>query len=491
MTSSQPSACGWLRRLEAGECSARELVDHYYGRIDGVNERLNALVSEDRERARAEAELADQERREGRARPLLGLPITVKDALEVRGLVSAGGSFAREGYVPRSDATVVRRLREAGAIVLGKSNVPEYCWSLETENVIYGRTNNPLDPQRTPGGSSGGEAAILGADASPVGIGSDGGASIRVPAHYCGIVGLRPTAGLVPETGHWPATRGTGMMDVLSVGPLGRFVEDLALLLPVIAGPDGVDPCAEPVAVGDWRAVEVGELRVAFYTYDGLARVTEATRRAVHQAARTLSELGCEVVEAAPSDLLDATELFFKAMAADGGAQARADLAAAGGRHHPQLTALLTDLAPLAMDAAGFFELQRRIFSLRARVREFLASHDLVLCPVTTGPAPPHGGWPGASVGNDSYDVINYTHVYSLAGLPAVSVPVGEEESMPIGVQVVAQAYRDHVALAAAAVLEEALGGFRAVRAHAGTTAALSSVERTSPPSLPLDMFAS
>jgi amidase len=379
----------------------------------------------------------------------------------VAGLVSSGGSFAREGFRPTSDATVVARLREAGAIVLGKTNVPEYCWFLETDNAIYGRTNNPLDERRTPGGSSGGEAAILGADASPVGIGSDGGASIRVPAHYCGIVGLRPTTGRVPETGIWPSTRATGLGDVNCVGPLARFVEDLALLLPVIAGPDGIDPYVPPVALVDWRSVTVERLRVAFYTYDGLAQVTEGTRAAVERAAHALGEVGCEVVEEAPGNLEEATDLFFKAMAADGGAAARADLAPARGQHMPRFAALLDDLAALAMDAAGLFEIQRRVFALRARVRAFLNRFDVVVCPVTTGPAPLHGHWPGEEIGHDSYDVVNYTHVYSLAGCPVVSLPVGEEHGLPVGVQIVARPWAEHVALAAAAYVEDMLGGFR------------------------------
>jgi amidase len=460
VSSSQHSARGWLERLADGECSSRELVEHYFERIDAVNGRLNAVVSEDREAALAAASRADRHRREGLEASLLGLPITVKDALEVRGLVSAGGSYAREGFVPTSDATVVARLRAAGAVILGKTNVPEYCWSIETDNVIYGRTSNPLDEARTPGGSSGGEAAILGADASPVGIGSDGGASIRVPAHYCGIVGLRPTAGLVPETGHWPASRASGLLDVVCIGPLGRFVDDLALLLPVIAGPDGVDPFAAPVPLGDRRAVDVAGLRIGFYSYDGFARATRATEHAVERAAGVLSEAGSEVVEAQLPPVDEATELFFAVMAADGGAQARADLAPARGRHRRQLSELLENLRPLARDAAGLFELWRRVFAFRERVRRFIADYDVVLSPVTTAPAPLHGAWTEEGASVESYNALNYTHVYSLAGLPAASVPVAAENGLPVGVQVAGPAFDDHVVLAAAAVLEKALGGF-------------------------------
>jgi Asp-tRNA(Asn)/Glu-tRNA(Gln) amidotransferase A subunit family amidase len=444
-------------------------VEHYFQRIDAVNGRLNAVVSADREASLAAADDADRGRREGRRAPLLGLPVTVKDALEVRGLVSSGGSYAREGFVPSTDATVAARLRAAGAVILGKTNVPEYCWSIETDNVIYGRTSNPFDDERTPGGSSGGEAAILGADASAVGLGSDGGASIRVPAHYCGVVGLRPTAGLVPETGHWPASRSTGLLDVVCVGPLGRYVEDLALLLPVIAGPDGVDPFAVPVPLDDWRTVDVGRLRVGFYTYDGFARATAATEQAVEGASAVLSEAGCEVVEATLPPVNDATELFFGVMAADGGAQARADLAPAGGRHRRQLNELLESLRPLALDAAGLFELWRRVFAFRERVRRFVAGYDVVLSPVTTAPAPPHGAWTEEGASVESYNALNYTHVYSLAGLPAASLPVTAEAGLPVGIQIAGRPFHDHVVLAAAEALEKALGGFHAARGRGET----------------------
>ena len=176
-----------------------------------------------------------------------------------------------------------------------KTNVPEYTWSYETENALFGRTVHPADPARTPGGSSGGEAAVLGADASLVGIGSDGGGSIRVPCHYCGIVGLRPTAGLVPETGVWPPTRNTGMVDMNSVGPMARFVEDLALLLPVIAGADGVDPFVHGMSVEPPSSIDVRGLRVGFYDDDRFVTPDAATKAAVRAAADALADGGCAV----------------------------------------------------------------------------------------------------------------------------------------------------------------------------------------------------
>ena len=179
------------------------------------------------------------------------MPITIKDSLDAAGLPATCGSVVRAHHIAEGDATVVPRLRAAGAIVVAKLNVPEYQWRYETDHALRGRTLNPLDLDRTPGGSTGGEAALLGADASLVGIGSDGGGSIRVPAHFCGSVGLRPTAGLVPETGIWPPSRATGMIDRVFVGPMTRYVENVWPILRVIAGPDDIDPFVAGAATAD------------------------------------------------------------------------------------------------------------------------------------------------------------------------------------------------------------------------------------------------
>lgn len=441
-----PSGSRLLRLLEARELSAREAVEQVLSRLDEV-EALNAVVARDDDAALRAADAADDVRRRGESRPLLGLPLTVKDSIAVAGLPCASGSWARRDLVPDRDATVVARVRAAGAIVVAKTNVPEYTWSYETDNDVFGRTVNPLDPERTCGGSSGGEAALLGAGASLAGIGTDGGGSIRVPSHYCGVAGLRPTAGLVPETGCWPPTRDTGMLDMNAVGPMARRVEDLGLLLRVLAGADGVDPFVQGVRPGDPAAVDVGALRVAFYVDDGVYPVSRETADAVRAAA---AALGAE--EAAPPDLSAATELFFALMAADGGARARVDTA--GGGHVPQFAQLLEEIRPLAVDAGGFFELARRMFELRATVRSFVARYDAVICPVTAGPAPLHGCTPGTDEPIESYLPFNYTHAFSIAGLPVAVVRVGAERGLPLGVQVVAPAFDDHVALAVAGALE-------------------------------------
>jgi amidase len=460
-----PTAAEWLGKLEAGEVSARELTESVLGRIEEADARLNAVAAIDGDAALAEADAADARRAAGETAPLLGLPLTIKDTLAAAGLPFRSGSFAREHNVASEDATVVARLRAAGATVVAKTAVPEYAWSYETESALQGRTLNPFDPARTSGGSSGGEGALLGADASIAGIGTDGGGSIRVPSHYNGIVGLRPTVGLVPETGCWPTTRDTGMLDMVCIGPMGRSVGDVALLLHTIAGRDGVDPFvgAEGYSA-DHHAVEVASLRVGFYTQDGVWPASTETQDAVLRAAGALGFAGAQVDEVAPPPLEEATDLFFRMMAADGGARARADLAPAGGRHTEQMLFVLDLTKDFALSADGLFELLGRWAAFRSRMRQFVAGYDVVLSPVTPAPAPLHGCQPGDEP-LESYVPWSNVMAYTMAGGPVAVVPAGTDGGMPVGVHIAASPFCDHIALAAAAAVEWGLGGYAGVSA--------------------------
>ncbi|HEY8582648.1 MAG TPA: amidase [Capillimicrobium sp.] len=471
MSAGAPSAAERLADLEAGRVGARELVTAVLEGLDAADARVHAVVERRDEEALAAADAADARRRRGDAdgARLLGLPLTIKDVLDVRGWRTAAGSLARVDHRADADATVVARLRAAGAIVVAKTNVPECSCSFETDNMLHGRTDHPLDPARTPGGSSGGEAALLGADASIAGVGTDGGGSIRAPAHFTGIVGIRPTTGRTPETGIWPATRPTGMLDLTCVGPMARRVGDLELLLRVMAGADGIDPYAMDQPLGAAGAIDVAGLRVAFYAdHPRVPRTTPETAEAVRRAAAAFADAGAQVDEIAPPDTgapvegRSATELFFESSGADGGAHLRAAVAAAGGRHHPQFAAILGDDDTPDRGAASFFETRRRLFAYRAHVRAAIAGHDLVLSPVVAGPAPPHGT-PPAGIDPERYlryEGYEYCHVNAVAGLPAASVPVHRAGGLPIGVQVAAAPWREDLALAGAAHLEEAFGGF-------------------------------
>jgi Asp-tRNA(Asn)/Glu-tRNA(Gln) amidotransferase A subunit family amidase len=452
------SATQWLTLLRRRELSCRELAEHYLDRLSSVDGRLNAAVTSDPAAVLRAADAADRDRNQRNTRPLLGLPVTVKDSIDVKGLPCTGGSLARAGYRPASDATVVARLRAAGAIVLAKTNVPEYSSAYETDNVVHGRTNHPLDPSRTPGGSSGGEAALAAADATPLGIGTDGGGSLRVPAHYCGVVGLRPTVGRVPDTGTWPSTRATGYMDLFCVGPIARFVEDVTLVLPIISGPDYVDPFAVDAPLRDPHEVSVEGLRVGLFADDPRLSVTSGTLAALDRAARILAERGARVEPVTAPWQEDPTELFFACVAADGGARLRADLAPAGGRHHWLMRELMDALSDRAPTTAEWFGVQARIYGLRQSVRALAREVDVLLCPVVAGPAPRHGEPPGGLQKSDynEFRAFDYVHLIALGGLPAASVQVGEEEGLPVGVQVAAAPYREDLVLAAAAAIEGA-----------------------------------
>ncbi|HEX4032836.1 MAG TPA: amidase [Solirubrobacteraceae bacterium] len=461
--SSQPertgelSAAGWLARLDDGSVSACEIARHYLDRIAAVDPALHAVVACDPAAVIDAAGEADAARARGERGPLLGLPVTIKDSIDVAGLPCTGGSIARAGHRPARDATVVARLRGAGAIILAKTNVPEYSSSYETDNVVHGRTNHPLDPARTPGGSSGGEAALVAADATPLGIGTDGGGSLRVPAHYCGIVGLRPTVGRVPDTGIWPATRAGGYMDLFCVGPIARRVEDVALTMPVIAGPDWIDPYAVPAPLGDHHTIAIDGLRVGWFAGDPRLAISNATLAALAAAAGALADAGATVTEVSAPWEEDPTALFFDCVAADGGAQLRADLGAAD-RHVPQFQALIDAVERVERTAADWFSVQRRVFEVRRRVRELAASVDVLLCPVVAGPAPRHGEAPGPpTAGAEPYRAFDYVHLLALGGLPAASVPAGSEVGLPVGVQVAAPPFREDLVLAAAAIIESRL----------------------------------
>ena len=282
---SASSLAGMIRERRV---SAVEVVAALLSRIEQVNGELNAVVQLAAQRAQTEAEAADAQLARGEARgPLHGVPITIKDSLDTAGIVSTGGTTGRREFVPDHDATVVRRLRDAGAIVLGKTNTPELTLArgFETDNEVYGRTNNPFDVART----SGGAAAIIATGGSPLDIGSDTGGSIRVPAHCCGITGLRPTSGRVPRTGHI-VPYGLGSLDSLTtLGPMARAVEDLALTLPVISGVDWRDPTVVPLPLGDPEAVDTSGLRVAFFVDNGIVTPTTETAAAVERVANALS----------------------------------------------------------------------------------------------------------------------------------------------------------------------------------------------------------
>jgi amidase len=385
------------------------------------------------------------------------VPITIKDSLDTAGVVSTGGTKGRANFVPEHDATVVARLRAAGAILLGKTNTPELTLAGETNNLVYGQTNNPYDLSRTPGGSSGGAGAILAAGGSPLDIGSDTGGSIRLPAHFCGITGLKPTSGRVPRTGHI-VPFGLGAVDSLTQnGPMARYVEDLILTLPIIAGVDWRDPGIVPMPLGDPDAVDLRSLRVAMHTDNGIKTPTPEIAAAVQTAAAVLADAGIAITADRPVALARAFELSSQLSGGDGRAWVRRLLSKAGTTAiHPWLIRRLDEAQPLevAEYTAGLEDVDR----FRSEMLSFMQNYDVILCPVCAFPAPPHG----TTFTEEMWKGFSYTGAYNLTGWPGAVVRAGSSpEGLPIGVQIVAQPWREDVALAVARHLETALGGWQ------------------------------
>ncbi len=450
------SACEIARAVRDKEVSALEVVETHLRRIEATHSDLNAVVTLAADRARAEARDADI--RQARGEPLgklHGVPVTIKDSIETAGILTTAGTTGLAHHVPERDAPVVARLREAGAIVLGKTNTPELTLAGETDNLVFGRTNNPYRLNRTPGGSSGGAASIVAAGGAALDLGSDVGGSIREPAHYCGIAGIKPTTGRVPGTGHIPASYGA-LDSFAQIGPMARRVEDIELALRIVSGVDWSDPSVVPMALGASDSVTPERLRVATYTDNALVAPTAEIARTVDQAAAALAADGVEVVGARPEAIPDAIALFPRLRAAEGGAPVRYALDHAGtDTPGPHLAYALDFPAPPPGNV--LCELMIELDRVRSRMLAFMRDFDAILCPVSPWCAPGHAFEP-----EDRYVAWSHAMAYNLTGWPGVVVRAGvSDEGLPIGVQVVARPWREDVAFALALRIESALGGYR------------------------------
>src|SRR3981081_3378194 len=290
-------------QIRERKISPVELVDAHLAQIKKLNPKLNAFVEVDAQRVEQTAHDAEIAVMQGKKLgPLHGVPISIKSSIEVSGLPCESGTRLRAGFVAPEDARRVARLRNAGAIVLGVTNTPELLMAWETDNLLYGRTNNPWDITRTAGGSSGGEAAAIAAGMSAAGVGSDGGGSIRVPAHFSGICGLKPTPGRIPSTGHYPESAGPFAL-IGVVGPMARTVTDVKALFEAIEGPDVGDTCSAPVPARWPDGEEIKKLRIGYFEDDGRTPVTPETRAAVRASAEALRNAGFEVEPFRPKGL--------------------------------------------------------------------------------------------------------------------------------------------------------------------------------------------
>lgn len=460
------SAVAMAGHIRKGDISPVELIEAHLAKIERLNPKLNAFVHVDAARVRREARAAEsavahRKTSGSKLGPLHGIPISIKSSVEVAGLRCESGTRLRAGFVAARDAPLVARLKNAGAIVLGVTNTPEMLMAWETDNLLYGCTNSPWDLERTPGGSSGGEAAAIAAGMSAGGVGSDGGGSIRVPSHFSGICGLKPTPGRIPATGHYPPSGGPFSM-IGVVGPMARTVPDLKLMFEVMQGPDDGDSCAAPVPLRWPSEEEVRKLRVGYFEDDGRTPVTPETRAAVRTAAEALQHAGFQVKPFRPAGLEEARELWKKFFVMSGGMLIRPMFR---GREHdlsPILKQFLeTSAAEQLLTAETLLEAWIRRDTLRAEFLIQMQKHPILVCPAAAIPAFRHGerSWQIEGKTVNYLDAWSYTEWFNLLGNPAAVVPVGcSPEGLPIGVQIVGRPWEEEQVLAVAAALEKECG---------------------------------
>ncbi len=447
-------------KVRTREISAVELVRMHLAQIERVNPAINAAVDVLAETALVSAREADEKLAAGKScGPLHGVPFSVKDSIDVGGTKTTAGTLGRKNAAPANrDATLVGRLRAAGGIPIAKTNLPDLLFSFETDNLIYGRTNNPYDAARSPGGSSGGESALIASCGSPLGLGSDALGSVRVPAAFCGIASLKPTSGRLPRTGHVPPAGGW-VERVWQIGPMARRVEDLMLAMQLLAYPDGEDLTVPPVPL--FEPGQMADLRVAFYTDNGFAGCSEPVKAAVARCAQFLSSFGARVKEVRPPGVEKAYELELALLGADGATSIDVYLRDHGSTEvHPFTARFVDHMRPHETSAIGLGERWSQWDKYRKQISNFLDRYDVVLCPVYSQVALEHGG----SQNESNFEGFSYTMAWSVAGLPAATVRVGEADGLPINVQVVTNTWQDMTALEVCRLLEVEFGGWQMPR---------------------------
>jgi len=449
------------QRIRNKELTPQEVVEHYLRRIRKLQPELNAFVQVDADGARRQSHRAGEALLRGEATgPLSGVPVTVKSSIDVAGWPCAAGSLLRKENLPSTDAPLVERLRRAGAVLLGNTTTSEFLMAYETDNRLTGKTRNPWNPEFSSGGSSGGEAAAIASGCSAGGIGSDGGGSIRVPAAFCGVCGLKPTPGRIPSTGHYPAANSAfGWLGV--VGPMARTVGDLRILLEVLAGPDAGDALSSPVQAAD--VASGNKLRIGILEGDGLGRVSPETQLAVRKAAQLLAYQGFELEPFRLDNLERVLELwwfFFGTVVGElfeGEIRGREELLSPIfeeylGAARPRGSGRMSMLQFVEMSAARDRE--------RQRILEAMGDVPLLLSPVCAAPAFRHGQG-SYKPGSGYRDTMRHSQWLNLAGFPGVAVPMEiSSEGLPVGVQIIGRPYEDELALAVAEQLEAARGNW-------------------------------
>jgi amidase len=459
------SAVKMSRQVCLRAVSPVELANAHLANVERLNPRLNAFVQVDPERVRRQAREAEAAVMSGQVLgPLHGVPISIKSSIEVAGMKCEAGTRLRAGHVATHDAPLVERLRRAGAVILGVTNTPELLMAWETDNLLYGRTNSPWDLNRTPGGSSGGESAAIASGMSAAGVGSDAGGSIRVPAHFSGICGLKPTPGRIPSTGHFPPSGGPfALLGV--VGPMARTVADLKILFEVMQGPDDGDTCAAPVPLRWPKDEELKQLRIGYFEDDGRTPVDPEVRKAVSTSAEALRRAGFHVEPFRPDGLEDARRLWKKFFVKVGGMLIDPMFAGREQDISPTLKQFL-EWSAAEPTLAGQAVIDAWICrdTLRGSFLEQMRKYPILISPPAAIPAFRHGErtWTIEGKTVEYLDAWSYTEWFNLLGNPAAVVPVTQSQhGLPIGVQIVGRPWEEEQVLSVASVLEDEVKGWK------------------------------
>ena len=472
------SAGATAQALADRKVSALELADDAIARIEACDGRVNAVCIRDFDRAREAARAADAALARGERRPLLGVPMTIKESYNLAGTPTTWGMPAQKDFIPAEDALAVARAKAAGAVVLGKTNVPIHLGDWQSYNDLYGVTNNPYDLARTPGGSSGGSAAALALGYGPLSLGSDIGGSLRVPAHFCGVFAHKPTYGIVPSRGHSPPPFPAlpGSVDLAVIGPMARSALDLARLLDVIAGPDELDDgVGYRLALPPPRHERLADFRVLILDAHPLAPTESSICAAIDDLAGRLVRAGVAIARESPllPGLGYGAHLYMRLLMPVLAAGWPPEAYAAA----QKAAAALGDDTSLAADRLrGAVSTHRDWIgasfertALRARWRALFGAFDAVICPVAPIPAPPHDHSPDQEarrifVNGEPHaflDVLLWPGVATTPGLPATAIPIGRTpDGLPIGVQIVGPRFEDRTPLKLAELIEREWGGF-------------------------------
>lgn len=468
------SASELTEALRNKEISSRELLEEYLSRVARFGPGLNAVVTLAEEEARRRALAADEALARGELwGPLHGLPMTVKDAIETAGIRTTGGVPELADHVPDTDADTVARLRDAGAVIFGKTNVPVGSSDWQSFNPIFGCTNNPWNVDRTPGGSSGGSAAALAAGLTGFELGSDIAGSIRTPAHYCGVYGLKTSHGIIPAHGHIPPSPGgLGEMDLAVLGPMGRSPEDLDLGLDVLGGADPERAVAWRLELPPPRATSLADFRIAAWLDDPYCTVDREVLEVMQDAVEAIRKAGAKVDDTArPVGLAESHRVYLGLLMGVGagvlgdeefGAALAMEAEETDAVFHPRL------VTQRARDWHRYDEERHRI---RARWAAFFKDHDVLLCPVVPTAAIPHDHTPeqedrrttvnGETRGYLS-DMTTWSGLINMPLLPSAMAPIGRTRGgLPVGIQIVAPYLEDRTATGFARLLRDLLGGFQ------------------------------